>query len=312
MKFSISPLYYLISTLVLVSRTHAQIDSALGFYPLHKGDYWEYSSFAISYYSGEPPLRYFYHISVTGDTTLSNGKDYYIVECSTGYRTDHPRFQRVDSTTAQVFAFDTLNGGKEYRIDSLRASPNSVFSGCRLFAIDSTTMASIDTLQYFGQPLISRNYSTPDSAGVGPFIEYTLTYSIGLTSIEVGTSTFIPLNLGWVTDSLIYAKINGKEYGTLVSVPQKSAVVAVFKLGQNYPNPFNPTTTIGYQLSAKTDVTLKVYNLLGEEVTTLVDQNQQAGNYQLTFSGGKLPSGVYFYRLTAGPFTETKKLMILK
>ena len=304
-------LHILLLVLSYTATSYTQVDSSLGFYPLHIGDYWEYSSVWIDYYYG---LRgyYSYHVSITGDTTLANGKQYFIVEHSSEPfgRPDQPRFQRVDSVTSQVFAFDSSNGDKEYLIDSLRASPGSAFNGCRLPSIQSTTVYSIDTSDYFGNLLVSRNYTTPFN--VGPFIQYTLTIPIGLTFTRVGTSGPDPYTLQYSTDTLVYAKINGKEYGTSVSVPQKSTILANFKLGQNYPNPFNPTTSIDYQLSARSDVTLKVYNLLGQEVSTLVDQKQEAGNYQVKFSGTRLPSGVYFYRLNAGMFSETKKLMLLK
>ncbi len=85
-----------------------------------------------------------------------------------------------------------------------------------------------------------------------------------------------------------------------------------FSLEQNYPNPFNPTTTINYQLSMNNVVTLKVYDVLGREVKMLVSEHQTAGNYSVTFNASSLPSGVYFYRLEAATFTETKKLMVLK
>ena len=85
-----------------------------------------------------------------------------------------------------------------------------------------------------------------------------------------------------------------------------------FQLDQNYPNPFNPTTTINYQLSKNGMVTLKVYDVLGSEVKTLVNEIKQPGAYKVNFDGRSLPSGVYFYRLTAGTFTQTKKLVLMK
>ena len=83
-------------------------------------------------------------------------------------------------------------------------------------------------------------------------------------------------------------------------------------LSQNYPNPFNPTTTIRYELSKQGDISLKVYDETGREVRTLVDKNQQAGRYQVTFNASDLASGVYFYTLREDGFSETKKLMVIK
>lgn len=100
---------------------------------------------------------------------------------------------------------------------------------------------------------------------------------------------------------------------TLTGVNSRPAGVAKkFMLYQNYPNPFNPTTVISYQLSAISDVTLKVYDILGREVATLVNQKQSAGKYSVTFNGNALPSGVYFYRLVAGNDMAVKKLLLLK
>ena len=85
-----------------------------------------------------------------------------------------------------------------------------------------------------------------------------------------------------------------------------------FGLEQNYPNPFNPKTTIRYHLAAGSHVSLKVYNLLGNEIKTLVNEIQQPGDYDLDFDASDLSSGVYFYQLIAGDFSETKKLTLTK
>jgi hypothetical protein len=85
-----------------------------------------------------------------------------------------------------------------------------------------------------------------------------------------------------------------------------------FTLSQNYPNPFNPSTIIKYSVPKAQLVTLKVYNLLGQEVATLVNNQQNAGNYEVTFSADKLASGIYFYTLNAGNFVSTKKMILLK
>ncbi|MBC8042101.1 MAG: T9SS type A sorting domain-containing protein [Rhizobacter sp.] len=85
-----------------------------------------------------------------------------------------------------------------------------------------------------------------------------------------------------------------------------------FALKQNYPNPFNPSTTIAYTLANAEQVSLKVYDVLGREVATLVNSKQSAGNYRLPFNASRLASGVYFYRLTAGAQSTVKKMMLLK
>ena len=85
-----------------------------------------------------------------------------------------------------------------------------------------------------------------------------------------------------------------------------------YTLNQNYPNPFNPSTTISFSLPSKEFVTLKIYDALGKEITTLVNEEIQPGTYQKEWSAGDLSSGVYFYRLQAGKYSETKKLLLLK
>jgi hypothetical protein len=83
-------------------------------------------------------------------------------------------------------------------------------------------------------------------------------------------------------------------------------------LDQNYPNPFNPATVIRYSIPEQSKVTLKVYNLLGQEVATLVNEVQPAGHFVARFEGYSLATGVYFYRLEAGKFSETKKMLLVK
>jgi hypothetical protein len=99
----------------------------------------------------------------------------------------------------------------------------------------------------------------------------------------------------------------------VTDVPQHAATLPTeFHLGQNYPNPFNPSTVISYELPSINDVRLTVYDLVGREVATLVNATQAPGSYKVTFEGANLPTGLYLYRLSAGNFVQTRKMMIVK
>ncbi len=85
-----------------------------------------------------------------------------------------------------------------------------------------------------------------------------------------------------------------------------------FNLEQNYPNPFNPSTVISFKLSVSSFVSLKIFDILGREISTLVNEEKQPGNYEVTFDASKLSSGIYFYTLQSGSFVETKKMILIK
>ena len=100
---------------------------------------------------------------------------------------------------------------------------------------------------------------------------------------------------------------------TYVSIEhQESSQTNNFSLKQNYPNPFNPTTTINFSIPKTSFVTLKVYDVLGKEIATLVNEEKHAGNYNVKFKANGLPSGIYFYRIIAGEYSQTRKMIIMK
>jgi len=99
---------------------------------------------------------------------------------------------------------------------------------------------------------------------------------------------------------------------TSVKEPLSGSSPRIYSLAQNYPNPFNPTTTISYQLPVSSNVTIKVYDILGRMVETLHAGARQAGTYSETFDGSRLAGGLYLYQMRAGNFVETKKLLLLK
>ncbi|MDZ4713792.1 MAG: YCF48-related protein [bacterium] len=134
-------------------------------------------------------------------------------------------------------------------------------------------------------------------------------------SQDLYSVTFVNNDTGFVVgnNGTILKTTNGGGPGYSVSVNNSNTLVAdKFYLSQNYPNPFNPNTIINYELKVTNYVTLKIFDINGKEVSTPVNQNQVAGNYAVTFDGSNFPSGVYFYDLTAGEFSEVKRMVLLK
>ncbi len=118
---------------------------------------------------------------------------------------------------------------------------------------------------------------------------------------------------------VVWVGMNGSAYGLYfnrysytVNIGNQGETPSSYNLSQNYPNPFNPATKINFSIPKGELVTLKVYDVLGREVSTLVNKQMTAGTYSINFDASKLSSGVYFYRLDAGSFTQTKKMMIQK
>jgi len=124
------------------------------------------------------------------------------------------------------------------------------------------------------------------------------------SSLIYGTNIFVGTETGGVFRASLSGLTTGVNEGN--ELPNK------FNLSQNYPNPFNPSTTISFNLPSKSFVSLKVFDALGREVSILVSKELTAGSYSQQWNAENLPSGVYFYRLQAGNYSETRKLILLK
>jgi photosystem II stability/assembly factor-like uncharacterized protein len=159
------------------------------------------------------------------------------------------------------------------------------------------------------------------SGCIGKSTDGGLYWSVMNTS---GVSNLFDMNLIY-TGGIIYAYAIARD-GKVLRLQEPVGVVPVnnnipseYKLDQNYPNPFNPSTVISYQLVVSSFATLKVYDMLGKEVVTLVNGQQQSGTYEVEFDGTNYPSGVYYYRiaihsdkLITGDYSETKKMLMIK
>jgi hypothetical protein len=150
---------------------------------------------------------------------------------------------------------------------------------------------------------IKRSETHYDSAGHTIFLEYHY-FAKGVGMV---------LNVRTVPDSDAHTN-QLIQYSAVTSVHEENSANTPnrFGLSQNYPNPFNPSTIIRYQLSMNSFVTLKIYDVLGREIQTLVSERQTAGSHSSTFNASYLPSGIYFYRLQSGNTIQAKKLVVIK
>jgi len=123
---------------------------------------------------------------------------------------------------------------------------------------------------------------------------------------------FLNENIGWVVGSngTILKTTNGGI--SFIEEEEFDEIPSNYNLSQNYPNPFNPSTTIKYSIPQSSNVVIKVFDILGNEIEKLVNEEKPTGTYEITWYAEGLPSGIYFYQLRAGSFVETKKMDLLK
>jgi photosystem II stability/assembly factor-like uncharacterized protein len=141
-------------------------------------------------------------------------------------------------------------------------------------------------------------------------------YGVNWTQVNDGLTFTNVLSLGIDSDGFLYAGTNGRSIFKTVNSTTDVKVIKFeptkIYLEQNYPNPFNPSTRIQYAVSSRQFISLKVYDILGEEIETLVNEEKPEGPHEVEFNASTLPSGVYFYQLKAGTNIETKKMLLMK
>lgn len=126
-------------------------------------------------------------------------------------------------------------------------------------------------------------------------------------------SVFFPTeSIGWAVGGCATILKTTTGGVTFVEDEQTETFPGTYYLSQNYPNPFNPFTVIRFFIPMASQVRISIYNILGEEIMKLVDEQKPAGTYEVEFNGKGLTSGVYFYKLSSGSFVNTKKMLLLK
>lgn len=156
----------------------------------------------------------------------------------------------------------------------------------------------------FGENRSARSFTFVDKNNDSPKAFHWVAEGFGI--IEM-TSYLYPPDVS----RLVGCIINGKEYGTLVSV-NNVPMITKFELFQNYPNPFNPSTTIKFSIPNSGFVTLKIYDLIGREIETIINENRTAGIHEEVFNSSSLASGMYFYSIEFGNSRITKQMILIK
>ena len=177
-----------------------------------------------------------------------------------------------------------------------------------LIKIGSTRYNSLAEWQATGKDLHSY---TEMPHFIDPYLHIDLTIPTYLESRGIPIAGF-ETDIDGDTRNVTTPDIGADEFDGIDGVEDENTQPTEFALQQNYPNPFNPSTTIRYSIPQISKVNLTLFSLLGEEVTTLVNEEKIAGNYTEEFNAAYLPSGVYFYQLSAGEFVSTKKMILLK
>ncbi|GEM_PF-2438507 len=201
----------------------------------------------------------------------------------------------------------TITENKWYRIVNVMKSQDTVFS--QLYNADN------ELIDEQGSALISESILSDPFPSGHPFLSngpFRIgAFSPALEDLETPFGVPDgPLYNGWVDEVKFYNYVPD-DY-LITSIEEPGQIPERITLGDNYPNPFNPKTKINYSLPRAVDVTLTVYNVLGREVATLVDQKQKSGTYTVTFDGKGLASGLYFYHLKTDNVTKVKKMLLLK
>ena len=281
--------------------------------------------------------------------STDNGTSWTAVDSGMGYTwVNSLAVSAAGNGGANIFAgtqnggvFLSTNNGKSWTLPSTRLSNEVVYAlgveGTNLFAgtgegvFLSTDKGTSWTAAGLSNAIVSALAFFPNGAGGTNIFAGTIYTSLSNGGIFLSTdngTTWTAVNTGLTntnisslalseTDLFVGTNGNGtwrRPLSEMITAVKdgKGETPTAFSLLQNYPNPFNPATVISYQLSENSVVTLKVYDELGRLVKLLVEGRQAAGVHSVTFNASSLSSGVYFYRLNAANFADTKKLMIVK
>ncbi len=289
----------------------AQIDTT-DWFPMQTGNYWEYMAW-------DSPPKYF-STKVIGDTLMPNGKEYKVFYTKHFANTsDFTLFYRKE--TDSVFLYTGINSYfplGEFKFLDFVASDSTIWLIIPIYICCNPNARGIATTFYD-----NTYFNFLQKLNEGKQFEDVYIDSTDTLWTPNDGSFPIVLNKGlgivWhfiFNDGSYYlqgAIINGVRMGVITDIEYGIEIAPIeYYLSQNFPNPFNPSTKISWQSPVGSWQTLKVYDILGNEVATLVNEYRNAGSYENDFNASLLASGIYYYQLRAGDYVETKKMILLK
>jgi hypothetical protein len=258
-------------------------------FPLNVGDMWQY-------HSSDPLDTALIRTRVVGDSLSPNGKTYKYISESI-FATSFLR-----TSGAKVFGYSSYDT-TEFLLFDFNANPGDTMSilhnGGNTILLRDTWLDSgtQDRYWYFIM------YQGPPGSWY-EFFEWWIRDSVGVTGIRVEPGR---------SYNLTGAVIHGDTIGTIMDVHDSRSVTLLQpELSPNYPNPFNPATKIQFTIVNRQLTIVNVYDLVGRVVATLVNEVKEPGTYTVQFDGSNLASGVYLYRIQAGSFVQTRKLLLLR
>lgn len=262
-----------------------------GYFPLQKGNQWDFG------YIDFPPagLHYTFSAKIVGDTLMTNAKKYAIVK-----RQNYTSFLRQEGNV--VYGYGTT--GESIVYDFTWKNGDTIAKYVK--GTDSIiTIVRIGMADIFGKNLKQWSFTTTSVNNLGFEPSWvTITDSMGYTYIGSSPGAYY---------YCMGILLNGVTYGSITFVTQdRNGIPGSPQLYQNYPNPFNPSTRIRFTISTASFVSVKIYDVLGKEITTLQAGNKDAGDYTQTWDATNISSGVYFCVLRAGEFVQAKKLVVQK
>ena len=294
-------------------RVFAWDSTTAKYLPLQVGNTWVYSSYYAS------PVGYgsgYERYKLTG-TQFINGKMYYVInythlQISGNFTCSSKLFLgnlpiRIDTVSLNIYRSISCNSFDEALVDSLSSRFGDTANTC--FSYHGPKTALNDTADFFIFDSFrkAKKFSTAEFEGGND-----QTYVSGIGMVRYYFSQ-LQESCSQLLKGCI---INGAVYGDtsmLTGINSISSEVPdQFSLMQNYPNPFNPTTQFGFRIADFGLVRLTVFDALGGEVTSLVNQQLNPGTYEVSWDASVYPSGVYYYRLESGTFTQTRKMVLIK